>query len=114
MFNRIAARRTAVSLASVTLFSHWSAAEGRGRHARHDEYIGVFLKPESREILSRRLAMLGLRDYEAEVAVINDDPSFEDIFTYEPLFGEKAAFRLTEVTGDGRSMKVLALRCRRL
>jgi hypothetical protein len=40
------------------------------------------------------------------MAVIVRDPTYEDIFTYEPLFGEKAAFRLTEVVSnsDGELM----------
>ena len=112
MFLRPAARRAAATLASAVCLSTSSSSDGRRRNARHDEYIGVFLKPESREILSRRLAALGLKDYEAEVAILNEDPTFDDIFTYEPLFGEKAAFRLTGITSDGQSIKVHILRYR--
>ena len=109
MFLRPAARRTAAVFASALCLSTSSSADGRRRNTRHDEYIGVFLKPESREILSRRLAALGLKDYEAEVAVLNEDPTFDDIFTYEPLFGEKAAFRLTGIASDRQTLKVLIL-----
>jgi hypothetical protein len=74
-----------------------------------EEYIGVFLKKESQDILTRRLASCGFKDSTARVAILNPCPSTEDKYVFEPLFGEKVAFRLTELHKEGDNTMIVRI-----
>lgn len=68
------------------------------QHTRSDReaFVGVFLTSESRAVLDRRLARLALPGSASGAAVLCPVGS-EDAFVLEPLFGERAAFRLVRV-----------------
>jgi GCK domain len=67
--------------------------------------IGLYLKPQSKDILNRRLKAIDVRIASSNLVVINGAPKKEDAFVFEPLYGERAAFRLVEIVSENGRLK---------
>lgn len=70
----------------------------------HNDVIAVYLTSQSKEALSKYLYKKGLPTYSGKYVVIKNNASKDDSYVYEPLYGERAAFRLKGFvkTSDGR------------
>ena len=60
------------------------------------KYLAVYLSPESRSNLQRQLSNLGIgKTHEVgNRVIVKSSLSAQDTYLYEPLFGERAAFRI--------------------
>jgi hypothetical protein len=70
------------------------------------EMVGVFLKPQSKELVSAFLTKKGIKNTGAEYITIYSTANEEDSYIFRPLFGERAAFRVTGLLTleDGRTV----------
>lgn len=71
------------------------------------EIVGVFLKEDSEALLRRKLNGLGVTVQGKPVVAINSSPTAQDRFMYEPLYGERAAFRLTQIVSNKNGIRGL-------
>ena len=96
----------AASFALVNGYGQKSnVAEAQGATHSPTSSVSLFLSDVSKEQLTKYLASVGKVNVEPKQIVIKRLSDPNDTFTYEPLFGERAAFRLKAIvtTNDGRT-----------
>jgi hypothetical protein len=81
---------TAVAL-QATVFC--AADTDKSGHRKIPENISVYLKPESQDIIGSFFKKRG-KVNDAKLVCIGSQLSEKDTFVYQPLFGERTAFRL--------------------
>ena len=95
---------TASCLVGLTTSTVCDNVEAREKSDNNRHTVAVYLTEESRKIMKRNLSKLGIKgDVDAEYVVIRRNCTSKDSYPYEPLFGERAAFRLKAIarTDDG-------------
>ena len=69
----------------------------------------MFLSSRSKENLSEYLPNVSLNDYEADFVVLKSNVDEQDLFLYEPLLGQRVAFRLKGIIKSGEKCVVSKL-----
>jgi len=54
----------------------------------------VFLSSKSKDNLRQHLPKVSLKEYEGEIVVLKSKLESQDLYLYEPLIGQRVAFRL--------------------
>jgi hypothetical protein len=60
----------------------------------NNEIIAVYLTPTSQESVEKYCKSIGLPNHTSKYVVIKNEADQEDSYIYQPLYGERAAFRM--------------------
>eukprot|EP01039_Chlorochromonas_danica_P003881 gene3881-4239_t len=106
-----------LSLSAIVSRHTWSSyftahCDGKKSNegSRPKEMVAVYLKPDSKAVLETALAKRNIKNATVRYVCINTAASKSDLYVYQPLFGNRTAFRLKElitledgsVVGTGR------------
>ncbi len=91
------ARKTLVPCTAILFHLNVASAATNEieRTTNKEEVIGVYLKPESKKLIAEFLRKRGLGGKTVDYVAMYSAAEENDSYIFRPLFGERAAFRLT-------------------
>jgi hypothetical protein len=92
---------------AATTFAFCEPAPASKHDHQHDT-VAMFLKPESKQLVEKFLKSKGIANPHVDYVCVNGRASKASRYVFEPLYGERAAFRLKGMItlGDGRIVGV--------
>lgn len=100
-------RLAAAGAAAALLPAITSSTKNEQPARKPDENIGVYLKPESKKLLSDYLSKRGINSRDPTHVCVVRNATSDEAFVYKPLFGQRAAFRVKGIIdGDTKGTAV--------
>ena len=97
----------AFSVACLTVHQRTASDDDKKKDSRHD--VALYLTDSSKAALKKYLmSVKDIQDVDVSRVVIRRSCTSKDSFEYEPLFGERAAFRLKGLARTDNGLLVVS------